>query len=342
MKKNKEIVNVCIFGAGRAGMIHAANFAGRIPGARLYAVSDPDEEAARKACKELGIEKYYTDYGKAVEDGNIDASVVAAPTAFHREISVASSLAGKHVLCEKPMALNEEECQEMISASEKGGGILQIGFMRRFDKSFLHAKSVAESGEIGDIVLVKSLTRGPSTPREWMYDVDKSNGPLAEVNSHDIDTLRWFTGSEFDTIYATGSNYRCRQVKDRFPGFYDNVIMAATFKNGMQGLIDGALSVGYGYDARTEILGTSGLILVGQKEHLSVETVTLKDGVKTPFVQSWRNLFSEAYLSEDTCFIKTILESGKPAVTGFDGKMAVRAVRAGNLSIREKRVVSLT
>ena len=91
-----------------------------------------------------------------------------------------------------------------------------------------------------------------------MYDIRKSNGPLAEVNSHDIDTMRWFTDSEFQTLYAVGGNYRCQDAKEEWPDFYDNVVMAASFENGMQGLLDGAQGVGYAYDAHVEVLGTKG------------------------------------------------------------------------------------
>ena len=80
--------------------------------------------------------------------------------------------------------------------------------MRRFDESFRQAKNMVDYGEIGEVVMVRSNTRGPSIPRPWMYDIHKSNGPLAEVNSHDIDTMRWFTGSEFQTLYAVGGNYQ--------------------------------------------------------------------------------------------------------------------------------------
>ncbi len=120
-----------------------------------------------------------------------------------------------------------------------------------------------EAGEIGEVVLVKSLTHGPSVPQEWMYDIRKSNGPLAEVNSHDIDAARWFVGSEIDEVYAIGGNFRCPQAVQKYPDFYDNVAMVCRFENGKQGFIDGAVSVGYGYDARMEIVGTSGVMFVG-------------------------------------------------------------------------------
>jgi myo-inositol 2-dehydrogenase/D-chiro-inositol 1-dehydrogenase/scyllo-inositol 2-dehydrogenase (NAD+) len=205
----------------------------------------------------------------------------------------------------------------------------------------VQAKEVIDSGEIGDVVLVKSLTRGPSVPQPWMYDIRKSNGPLAEVNSHDIDTVRWFTGSEFKSVYAIGGNFRCPDAKKDFPDFYDNVIMNGVFLNGMQGSIDGAQSVKYGYDARVEILGTKGVVFLGQLHEKTVVTCTKDNGMVRPIMDSWRYLFKDAYVQEDINFINCILNDEEPKVTGVDGKMAVKVVKAGNLSIIEKRIVEL-
>jgi len=240
------------------------------------------------------------------------------------------------------MAMTEDECDLMLRASEENETVLQIGFMRRYDSSFAHAKQVVESGVIGDVVMVRSNTRGPSIPQPWMYDIKASNGPLAEVNSHDIDTLRWFTGSEFDTVYAAGGNYRCPDAIDEYPDFYDNVIMAATFKNGMQGMIDGAQGVGYAYDSRVEVLGTKGCVFIGRMAENSVVTCTAdtKHG-SYPMVSSWRQLFLEAYLNEDRDFIKCIQTGKKPRATGHDGKMAVKVVNAGNRSITEKQIIKI-
>lgn len=334
-------LGVCVIGAGRAGLIHAVNFAKGIRKARLTAISEPNRETAEQACRELEIECHYRDYRQALEDHEVDAVVVVTPTDHHRDIVVAAADAGKHILCEKPMAMTVAECDEMIAAAEKNNVVLQIGFMRRFDQSFAYAKEQVRQGVIGDVVLVKSLTRGPSIPQRWQYDIAKSNGPLAEVNSHDIDTLRWFTESEFEQVYAIAGNYRCPEVRDEFPDFYDNVVMTATFANGMQGTIDGAVSVGYGYDARLEVVGTEGVLFVGRLDQSGVVTCNRSNGLNAPAVASWRNLFTEAYRYEDQGFVDAIMNETPPAVSGHDGKMAVKVVNAGNRSIREKKPIRL-
>ncbi len=338
---NQKIA-VCVIGAGRAGMIHGMNFRHGVKDAMLAAIVDPDEKAGINAVRHLGISRYYSDYKEALEDDRIDAYVVVSPTECHRQAVVDIARCGKHVLCEKPMGMTQKDCDEMIEAAEAGNAVLQIGFMRRFDEAFLEAKRMIDWGEIGDVVMVRSNTRGPSIPRKWMYDLKKSNGPLAEVNSHDIDTMRWFTGSEFERVYAIGGNYRCPDAREEYPDFYDNVVLVSSFKNGMQGILDGAQGVGYGYDARVEVVGTRGCINLGD---VRGEKVVLYSSEKKkgsyPLMKSWRNLFAEAYRREDEAFAACVLEGKAPLVTGQDGKMAVRVVEAGNRSIKTKQVVEL-
>lgn len=339
MKNGK--VQICLIGAGRAGMIHAKNFRASIPEAQLAVVVDPVEAAAEAACRELEIERRYTDYKLALEDDTIDGVIVVTPTKYHCEIVEAAAKAGKHILCEKPMAMTEEECLRMESAARTYGVKLQLAFMRRFDASFLEAKKIVDSGEIGDVVMVRSNTRGPSIPKPWMYDISKSNGPLAEVNSHDIDTLRWFTGSEFSTVHAIGGNFRCPDAKREYPDFYDNVVLIGSFQNGMQGMIDGAQGVLYGYDARVEILGTKGCIFLGKTQERALWVCTPDMKRRDEFTNSWRFLFKDAYLEEDRAFVRCILENEEPSVTGVDGRMAVKIVNAGNRSIRTGEIVKL-
>ena len=335
-------IGVCVVGSGRAGMIHAVNFMKNVPGATIAAMVDTVEETAKSAAAELGINTWYTSHTQALEDSRIDAYVVVSPTKFHVGIVKDIAKEKKHILCEKPMAMTVEECDEMIAAASENKIKLQIGFMRRFDSGFRRAKDLIDSGAVGDVVMVRSNTRGPSVPRPWMYDIKKSNGPLAEVNSHDIDTMRWLTGSEFKTVYAIGGNYRCPDAREEWPDFYDNVIMAASFENGMQGMLDGAQGVGYGYDAHVEVLGTKGCLQIGSIQGDQVVYCSSEKGTGTyPLVNSWRQLFKEAYLNEDIAFINAITHDTEPEVTGHDGKMAVKVVNAGNLSIVEKRIVTL-
>ena len=339
MNPERGKLGICVIGSGRAGMIHARNFARGLPGARLVALADPHAPTLQEAQRELEVETGYASYRDALSDPRVHAVVVVTPTSLHRQIVLDAASAGKHVLCEKPMAMDVRECDEMIAACDAAKVKLQIGFMRRYDDSFTAARERVAAGEIGEVVLVKSLSHGPSVPQEWMFDLRKSNGPLAEVSSHDIDAARWFVGAEIDEVYAIGGNFRCPQAAQKYPDFYDNVAMVCRFENGKQGFIDGAMSVGYGYDSRMEILGTSGVMFVGRREQDFVVTCSTARGIVQPFVKSWRTLFIDAYEAEDRDFVDCILRDRPPRVCGIDGRMAVAVVNAGNRSIAERTPV---
>lgn len=336
----KEKVGVCLIGAGRAGRFHARNYVASVPGARLVAIVDVVEPVAKAVAEEFEIEYCYTDYREALKNPQIDAVVVVAPTDMHKQIVIDSANAGKHVFCEKPMGMNVEECRQMVEACEKNGVKLQIGFMRRHDESFKKAKELVKSGAIGEVVQIHSNTRGPSKPQPWMYDIAQSNGVLAELNSHDIDSIRWFAESEIATMYAIAGNYKNREVAGEWPDYYDSVVMSGVFENGIQYVIDGGAYMQYGYDAKMEIIGTRGKVEVGRSDGQFVRCVTVENGIATPFIQSWRDLFKEAYLAEAISFIECVQNDTEPSVGGWDGLMAVRIVELGNQSIREGRIVT--
>ena len=334
-------LGICLIGCGRAGMIHARNYKNKIENARMVACVDAVEAAAKAAAEEMGIDKYYTDYHEILNDPQVDAVVVVAPTDLHKQIVIDCAAAGKHIFCEKPMAMTVEECDEMIEACDKAEVKLQIGFMRRFDASFREAKRLVDSGAIGELVQIHSNTRGPSKPRPWMYDIKMSNGILAEVNSHDIDAVRWMAGSDIESVYAVAGNFRNPEAKEQYPDYYDSVLMNGTLKSGVHFCIDGAAYVQYGYDPKMEIIGTKGKINVGRSDKEFVHCTTVENGTNTPFINSWMTLFIDAYLAEDTSFVNAVLNDTPVEVSGVDGRMAVATVEAGNCSITEKKIVTV-
>lgn len=338
----KKTIGVAVIGAGRAGMIHACNYARGIAGARLVAVVDPVAEVAKAAAEELNITKYYLRYQDAINDDEVDAIVVVTPTKYHCEIVCFAAQAGKHIFCEKPMAMSEAECAEMLAVTQQHGVLLQLGFMRRFDRNFMEAKAAIDAGVIGDVVLVKALTHGPSVPKEWMYDISISGGPLAEVSSHDIDAVRWFSGADFQEVYALSGNYRCPQAREKFPDYYDTVTLSGRMTNGTQCIVEGAVSVGYGYDSRVEILGTKGILFVGDLQENSTRYANSEQKqLITKTVGSWQTLFTKAYETEALAFINSISTHSPVKASGYDGLQAVKVVNAGNLSIVENRIVKL-
>jgi predicted dehydrogenase len=302
---------------------------------------DADLELAEEKAKDLGVDLFSSDLRQALDRTEMDAVCITTPTFTHADIAIEAARAGKHIFCEKPMALSLDETDRMIQAAEEAGVKLQIGFMRRFDPPFVTAKERIEGGEIGRPMVIRSLTRGPGLPPRWACDPRTSNGMLAEVNSHDFDTIRWLADAEFERIWAEANALKCFDLKEEFPNFYDNAIVSLRLENGTLGIIEGGCPVDYGYDARAEVLGSEGVILVGELQDRAVTTCTKQAGVVTSNFRSWRNRFRDAYIAEARHFVECILQDRDPLVTGHDGRKAVEAVLAANESIRSGRPVSL-
>lgn len=328
-------MRVLLVGAGRAGANHASHL---LPG-EIAGVFDSDGDAAGSLA-----ERYGTTAFPSLEVGleAADAVVVSTPTFTHRELTVAAARAGRHVLCEKPMALDEAECEAMIAAAHAGGVVLQIGFMRRFQPEFAEARRRIEAGDIGEPMVLKSLTRGPGLPPPWAWEIERSNGMLAEVNSHDFDSVRWLAGSEIVRVYAETANRKGAARGVTAESFYDNAVVTVRFASDAIGTIDGTCPADYGYDARMEVVGSEGLLVIGDVRGQALLEVRDRDhGAVTPTHRTWPDRFEAGYRAQMRAFLEAAASGGPAAVTGEDGLAAVRAVRAANRSWREQAPVAL-
>ncbi len=330
-------MRVLIVGAGRAGANHARHLTEAVPGASIAGVVDTDADRAAV----LGSPVHAT-LEEALERTEFDAVVISTPTFTHRDLAVAAADAGKHVFCEKPMAITEQECDDMAAAAERAGVVLQIGFMRRFQPEFAEARARIEAGEIGEPMVIKSLTRGPGLPPPWAWDLKTSNGMLAEVNSHDFDCVRWLVGSPIARVYAEAVNIKGRDRGVDVEDFYDNAVVTLRFAGGSLGTIDGTCPADYGYDARVEVLGTRGLLQIGDVRGQPLLMVQSREtGAVTPVHRTWPERFEAGYREQMRAFVAAASSGSAPRVTAADGRAAVQAVRAANRSWQEQRPVEV-
>lgn len=337
----RKPVGIAVIGGGRAGRVHARNFRWHLPEAALVAIVDQDPATAAAAAAELELERVCTDVDQVLDDPAVDGVVITTPTFTHEELAVKAAQAGKHILCEKPMAVTLAAADRMIAAARDAGVYLQMAFMRRFSPEFRVARQQIEDGTIGEPMQVRSLTRGPGLPPPWAWDEALSLGMVAEVNSHDFDAVRWLTGREFTRIYAEAGCLKASHVLARHPNFYDNIIVTARLEGGVLVTIDGSCPVDYGYDARMEILGTRGVLFVGDVRSVATGAVTREQGLVQPNFLSWRDRFRDGYLAEDRHFVDCILGRTEPEVTGHDGRRALEAAMAAVESLRTGRPVEL-
>lgn len=338
---NKRI-KLCMVGAGRVGKNHSYAITRHIPDGEIIALVDPAIEIRNSTGDEFGIENRFDDLEQAVNAIEFDATIITTPTFTHKQLACDSAGYGKHVFLEKPMALNLEECDQIIEACTKNDVILQMGFMRRFEPEFVDAAKRIEAGEIGAPMMVKSLTHGPGLPPAWARDLNRSNGMLAEVNSHDWDATRWLMGSNFNRVYTEVANFKGNKFSVDTPDFYDNVLVSIRFESGGLGMFSGICPCEYGYDARMEIVGDKGIMQIGSMNGQSIVVCTNRDqGLISPIYRTWPQRFSWGYIYELEHFVKCIQSETQPKVSGEDGRWAVAGVLAGTKSFQQERPVHL-
>jgi myo-inositol 2-dehydrogenase/D-chiro-inositol 1-dehydrogenase/scyllo-inositol 2-dehydrogenase (NAD+) len=337
-----KIIKVCLVGAGRAGQVHAGSLTEHLRGGTLAVLVDPEPMALEKTGARFGVEARFTSLEEAIHEAEFDAVVITTPTFTHRDLALEAAAAGKHIFCEKPMALSLEECDQMLEAANRSRVLLQLGFMRRFDADFEAAAARIEAGEIGQPMLIKSLTHGPGLPPPWARDLRTSNGMLAEVNSHDFDSVRWLAHSDPAAVYADVSNFKGEKHGVTTADFYDTALVNIRFESNALASISGVCPCDYGYDARIEIVGEKGLIQIGALQGQSVVLCTDRErGIVSPIYRSWPERFGSAYVREMKHFLTCIRTETEPSVGGRDGRWAVAVVLAATQSFLQQRRVSI-
>jgi len=339
---NSKVTRVCILGAGRVAKVHANSLTNYIPNASLVALVDPVEETLAATADQFGVDQRFSSLQECLDHCDFDAVVITTPTFTHQPLGVTAATAGKHIFLEKPMALNLEDCDAITNAARKNGVFLQLGFMRRFDPEFVAAAERIQNGEIGQPMLIKSLTHGPGLPPAWARDLKTSNGNLAEVNSHDWDCVRWLMGSNYERVYVEVANFKGKSRGVETANFYDNALVNIRFENCGLGSISSICPCDYGYDARVEIVGEKGIMQIGELKGQAILVCTNRDqGLISPIYRTWPSRFEWGYIREMKHFVECIQTGTEPKVGASEGKWAVAGVLAATRSFLEERPVYL-
>ncbi len=328
-----------IIGVGSIGRLHAENLARNIPNASLVAIADSYVTAAREVADRLGVDKVYADYNEMLDDADVEAVAIAAPTFLKKEMVPAAAKKGKHIFVEKPMSLTAEECGAMISVAEKAGVRLQVGYQRRFDNGFVRVEKAATAGDLGKIMIINSATRDPpSNPRGWSIDPKLSGGIWLDTSSHDFDAIRFLSKAEVTEVYAEATNI----VYDHFKplGAWDTVLVTLRMSNGALAHVDSCQWTVYGYDVRAEIFGTKGAAFVGMGENSSAR-ILKSDSVIEDLPLTFQQRFGQAYRDELVDFADCVLSNRPPKVSGEDGKKGVEIGLACAESVRRHAPVKM-
>lgn len=328
-------LRVGIIGMGALGRRHAENIASLYPQAELLAIADP-QPAARAAASSFEAATYDTGLG-LLDQARVQAVIIASSPETHVELVKAAADRGVDILCEKPLGMTAREASEAVEAAARAKVGLQVGFMRRYDPAYRKAYDAIQNGDIGIPVLLTAISRDRTPPDRTYFTSYGAGNPLIESAGHDFDLARWLLGSEAIKAWATGATLSCCELSDVQP--FDTALATLWLQSGAMASIQVYKNAGYGYDIRTEIVGTEGTIFVGPSPSGSGSILTRKLSRDLP--QHWLERFADAYRSEVEDFVDRVLDGRPPPVAGGDGLRAVEISEAADRSRLTGEIVTL-
>ncbi|MGA9800741.1 MAG: Gfo/Idh/MocA family oxidoreductase [Terriglobales bacterium] len=327
-------LGIGVLGVGEMGRRHAENLRRLVPEARLLAVADVAAARAKEVADELEIEHSFGKLEDMLALKGIECVVIATPDKFHAQAIRSAAAAGKHILSEKPLATNLADAHSALDAVAKAGVHLQVGFMRRYDPAYSAAMKRIEAGEIGEPVIFKSIGRDKDAPPISAYQ-SQLNGMLFYNNTiHDFDLARWLMRDEVTEAHA----YATVAIRPEVAQYGDIVagVVNLKYRRGAIGNVESFVQSTYGYDVRTEIIGSAGSILVGSFQQTPATFLTKNGGTQT-LADHYLTRFADAYVLELRDFVHNMLNEHPPRVTGEDGLRALEIAVAAENSYRERK-----
>jgi len=330
------------------GIIGTGNHANRFMGpaiskasnAKFVAACDIDIELAKEFADKHGVARAYDSFEKMLEDPEVDVVYVATPNNLHARHTTQAAEAGKHVYCEKPMAITEADCELMIQACEKNKVKLGIDFQNRYHPAHVEAHRLVQNGMVGQIHVAKAQYCHGFLHGHWKGWRDDPSvtgaGALVGTGLHPIDLLRFVLNSEVEEVQAVCATQTPYHTVDEM------VYAILKFQNGVYGMvISGLLAprsdddlVLYGSEAKITCKGTVGMPLQGE---LLVEG----DSINMRMVFSAPDPLPANYIGGVEAFNRCIEENKEPDVPGYNGLRMVRITNAILESSRQGKAIKI-
>ncbi len=310
-------MRVAVLGAGKMGSFHAETLHEH-PYVSELLIYDVDRVRGRHVAQPLGVA--VADSLESVLDGRLDAAVIATPASTHAGLINRCLRAGIPTFCEKPIALELGETREVVEHVESSGGVLQIGFQRRFDAGYRTGREKIRAGSLGRIYSFYMASRDPEPPPPAY--IETSGGIFRDLHIHDFDIVRWLFGQEVDEVYATGTVLGCELFRQ-----YDDIDTSAiTVRtvDGTLGVLTGARQNGAGYDIRVDVFGAR-------------DSLTIRDRAHPNFISR----FGDAYRAELEHFLRLARGEAENPCAAIDAFEALRIAAAAERSRKERRPVRL-
>ena len=299
-----------VIGTGAIGRDHIRRLTNVVHGAKVVALSDIRPENAAGIAKEYSAVFYETGE-EVIRDPNVDAILVASWDPTHAGYVLQCIRERKYVFCEKPLGVSAEECRNIIDAElQCGKRLVQVGFMRRYDRGYRALKEIINSGKIGAPLMVHCCHRNRIPGPQHTTDMTIKNSGI-----HEIDVLRWLLGEE----YETGQVLTVKQNRSAQDGLEDPQIMLLKTGSGVR--IDAEINMNchYGYDIQCEVVGERGTARLPDPNTILLKT----DGTRSCQIYSdWSERFIEAYDIELQQWIDSLNQGALQGPSAWDGYAA--------------------
>ena len=304
----------------------------------IAATCDIIKERAEKVCKIANAKNYYTDMDELLSNDDIDVIDLCVPTYEHARLSIDALEAGKHVICEKPMARRLKEAKKMLKAAEKSGKDLYIAHPRRFDRRWREIKKNISSGRIGLPKYIRRCERSwlPFPSNSWYWDSEKSGGVLLDVGVHCVDLVKWIFESEVKEVFAKGKMIR-REAKEN--NTYDLVTVFLKLEE-ETAFIDVSWAFPQAYApfySSLDIIGTDGRMEYSDKN--TNPMIVVKDKIELPRYSPLLSTDLNAFRDEMKEFVHCIEKGEEPIVSKEEAYNILNITLAAEESIERGKVI---
>ena len=317
-------VAVGVICVGMIGEDHIRRLTRVLSGGRVVALSDVDASRAEAVASRLpGGATVHAAGPDLIADGQVDAVMVTSWGPTHAEYVLAGLAAGKPVFCEKPLATTQEDCLRIIEAEVSGGRrLVQVGFMRRYDGAYRALKAVLADGTIGAPTMFHSAHRNPSVPDYYTAD-----SAITDTAVHDIDVTRWLLDEEITAATVLKPRRSSRAAGD----LHDPLVLLLETASGVLVDVEIAVTIGYGYDIRGEVVGETGTAALDDGGGVLVRAAGAHSG-RVPV--DWRERFLRAYDVELQEWIDAVAAGTCTGPSSWDGYAATAVADAGMQALR--------
>jgi predicted dehydrogenase len=339
----KEI-RIGLVGSGFIAGVHCEALA-QVPGARVVAHADVDEERGREFARARRLPQTFPDHRRMLAEAELDAVLLAVPNHLHHPLGLDAARAGKHLIVEKPLCLRLDHADELIDACRRAGVLLCYAEELCFAPKYERAKEIADEGALGRIYRVNQVEKhaGPYSPWFWRRET-AGGGILMDMGCHAIEFARWFLGKPrvsavtalMDTVLHTDKTE-----------LEDDVIVHLEFEGGPRALLEASWALQGGMDSYAHAFGTEGVLHVDLLRGQGLRVFSAPGyGEYAPGARGWTFpdyawCWNNGYPQEDQHFVECMRTGALPREGGEDGRAVLEIMLACYASAAEGRRVPL-